>query len=47
MLLDSSMRSSSILVRHDKHRLYMLKALIFGPEDTPYDSGAFIFGEIF
>jgi hypothetical protein len=33
--------SSTVLVRHDKLRPYLLKAVIFGPDDTPYDSGAF------
>ena len=35
---------SSVLIRHDKARPYLMKALIFGPDDTPYDSGAFVFG---
>ncbi len=33
--------SSSILVVHDRARPFLMKALIFGPDDTPYDSGAF------
>jgi hypothetical protein len=33
--------SSSVLLVHDRARPYLMKALIFGPEDTPYDSGAF------
>ncbi|PXF42562.1 putative ubiquitin-conjugating enzyme protein 17 [Gracilariopsis chorda] len=35
--------SSSILIRVDEDRYDILRACIFGPEDTPYDSGAFIF----
>lgn len=35
--------SSSILLRVDEDRYDILRACIFGPEDTPYDSGAFIF----
>lgn len=35
--------SSAILVRHDKARPYIMKACIFGPDDTPYDSGCFVF----
>lgn len=35
--------SSSILLRVDEDRYDFLRACIFGPEGTPYDSGAFIF----
>lgn len=35
--------SSSILIRVDEDRYDFLKACIFGSDDTPYDSGAFIF----
>ncbi|KAI0565793.1 Ubiquitin-conjugating enzyme [Gracilaria domingensis] len=35
--------SSSILLRVDEDRYDILRACIFGPEDTPYDSGAFLF----
>lgn len=35
--------SSSILLRVDEDRFDFLRACIFGPEDTPYDSGAYIF----
>ena len=34
---------SSVFLRHDKKRPYMLQALIAGPEDTPYDAGLFLF----
>ncbi len=34
---------SSVLLRYDKTRPYMLKAVIFGPHDTPYDSGVYVF----
>jgi hypothetical protein len=33
--------SSTVLLVHDRARPFLLKALIFGPPDTPYDSGAF------
>lgn len=36
-------RGSTILLRADKARPYIMQALIFAPEDTPYDSGAFLF----
>ena len=35
--------SSTIVVRHDRTQPYYLKAMIFGPDDTPYASGAFCF----
>lgn len=35
--------SSTILLRVDEDRYDFLRAVIFGPEDTPYDSGAFVF----
>lgn len=35
--------SSTILLRVDEDRYDFLRACIFGPEDTPYDSGAFVF----
>ncbi|CDF34375.1 unnamed protein product [Chondrus crispus] len=35
--------SSSILLRVDEDRYDFLKACIFGSDDTPYDSGAFVF----
>lgn len=35
--------SSTILLRADEDRYDFLRAAIFGPEDTPYDSGAFLF----
>lgn len=35
--------SSTILLRVDEDRYDFLRACIFGPEGTPYDSGAFIF----
>lgn len=34
--------SSTILLRVDEDRFDFLRACVFGPEDTPYDSGAFI-----
>jgi ubiquitin-protein ligase len=34
---------SSILVRYDKTRPYVLTAVIFPSKDTPYNSGAFAF----
>jgi hypothetical protein len=34
---------SSVFLRHDKKRPYIIQALISGPEDTPYDSGLFLF----
>ena len=34
---------SSIFVRADKARPYIMQALITAPEGTPYDSGAFVF----
>lgn len=34
---------SSVLLRADKARPYIMRALIFAPHDTPYDSGAFVF----
>ncbi len=30
-------------MRVDEDRFDFLRAVIFGPEDTPYDSGAFVF----
>lgn len=35
--------SSTILLRVDEDRYDFLRAVIFGPEETPYDSGAFVF----
>lgn len=35
--------SSTILLRVDEDRYDFLRACIFGPEGTPYDSGAFLF----
>lgn len=35
--------SSTILLRADEDRYDFLRAVIFGPEETPYDSGAFVF----
>lgn len=35
--------SSSIAVRFDRKRNYVIKAIIFAPPNTPYDSGAFLF----
>lgn len=35
--------SSTIVLRVDEDRYDFLRACIFGPEGTPYDSGAFIF----
>jgi ubiquitin-protein ligase len=34
---------SSIALRHDPKRPYLLQFLITGPEGTPYDSGCFLF----
>jgi baculoviral IAP repeat-containing protein 6 len=34
---------SSVMVRYDKKRPYMLKAVIIGPDDTPYEDGIFVF----
>lgn len=36
-------RGSSVFLRHDKKRPFLIQALISGPEDTPYDSGLFLF----
>ncbi|GMI35280.1 hypothetical protein TeGR_g2859 [Tetraparma gracilis] len=35
--------ASSIFVRADEDRLDVLKALVIGPEDTPYQDGCFVF----
>ena len=35
--------SGSIFLRYDPDRIYLMRALITGPEDTPYESGCFIF----
>lgn len=35
--------SSSIFVRIDEQNLMLWKALIIGPEETPYSAGCFIF----
>jgi hypothetical protein len=35
--------ASSIFVRCDDERMDVIKALIIGPEDTPYENGCFIF----
>lgn len=34
---------SSIFLRYDKARPYVMQAAIAGPHDTPYDSGLFVF----
>ena len=35
--------ASSIAVRYDAKKPFVMQAMIFGPDDTPYDSGAFLF----
>jgi baculoviral IAP repeat-containing protein 6 len=35
--------SSSVFMRVDENKMNCMKVLITGPEDTPYDSGCFIF----
>ena len=35
--------TSSIIVRYDAKKPYVMQAMIFPPDDTPYDSGAFRF----
>ena len=39
--------SSSIFVRVDEDNVFLWKALITGPEDTPYSQGCFIFDFFF
>lgn len=34
---------SSVILRADKARPYVMQAIIFAPHDTPYDSGCFLF----
>jgi ubiquitin-protein ligase len=38
---------SSIFVRCDEERIDVLKALIVGPDDTPYSGGLFVFDIFF
>jgi len=40
-------RSSSIFVRYDEKHTNLWRALIVGPEDTPYDGGCFLFDVYF
>lgn len=35
--------SSSVFVRYDENNVQLIKALIIGPKDTPYENGCFIF----
>lgn len=35
--------SSSVFVRYDENNMQLIKALIIGPEDTPYENGCFEF----
>ena len=35
--------SSSVFVRYDENNVQLIKALIVGPKDTPYENGCFIF----
>ena len=35
--------SSSVFVRYDENNIQLIKALIIGPKDTPYENGCFIF----
>ena len=35
--------SSSVFVRYDEQNIQLLKAMIIGPKDTPYENGCFIF----
>ncbi len=35
--------SSSVFVRYDENNVQLIKAMIIGPKDTPYENGCFIF----